>query len=87
MWPASVFNNLFYFILDFFCHGPKRLKKVCYPSSRLSVAVILLSATQRTECLEPPALWVVTVAKELGISQGFPPGGQYTSGPHKVIVQ
>jgi hypothetical protein len=29
-------------------------------------------------CLEPAALCVVIAAKELGISQGFPPGGQYT---------
>jgi hypothetical protein len=26
-------------------------------------------------CLEPAALWVVIAAKELGISQGLPPGG------------
>jgi hypothetical protein len=32
-----------FLLQDFFCHGPKRLKKVCYHSSRLSIAVILLS--------------------------------------------
>jgi hypothetical protein len=34
-------------------------------------------------CLEPAALWVVIAAKELGISQGFPPAGQYT----KVVLK
>jgi hypothetical protein len=57
MRPASVLTNLFnFFILIFFCHGSKTLKKVCYPSSRLFiVSVILLSGNtkvrvSRTRC-------------------------------------
>jgi hypothetical protein len=36
-------------------------------------------------CLEPAALWVV-IAAELGISQGFPPGGQYTKAVLKRLL-
>jgi hypothetical protein len=42
MWHTSVLNNLFFYFKIFFCHGPKSLKQVCYPSSWLSIAVILL---------------------------------------------
>jgi hypothetical protein len=51
-------------------NGMQKYKLYCY------------QVTQRTVCLEPAALWVVIAAKELGISQGFPPGGQYT----KVVL-
>jgi hypothetical protein len=79
MWPTSVLSNLCYFFLvRFFCHGPKRLKKVCYPSYRLSIAVILLSGNTKDSVSWPAALWMVIAAKELGIFQGVPPGGQYT---------
>jgi hypothetical protein len=51
MWPTSVPNNLF-FILRFFCHGPKMLKKVCYSSSWSSIAVISLSGNTK-ETISP----------------------------------
>jgi hypothetical protein len=78
MWPASVLTFLYFKI---FLSQAKKVKKVFYPSSRLSIAVILLSdntkdRASRTSCS------VVTAAKEFDISQGFPPRGPYT-----VIVQ
>jgi hypothetical protein len=47
MWSTSVLNNLFFYFKFFFCHGPKTLKKVCYPSSWLSIAVISLSGNTK----------------------------------------
>jgi hypothetical protein len=64
--------TLFFFILRFyFCHGPKGLKKVCYPSPRLSIAVISLSEKEEQSVSNSPALWVVIAAKESGIPRVF----------------
>jgi hypothetical protein len=35
------------------------------------------------ERFESPALWVVIADKDVGISQGYPPGAQYT----KVVLR
>jgi hypothetical protein len=51
--------------MKFFGHGPKRPKKAYYPSSRLSVAVILLP--HKEQSVSNPALGrQLTTAKELG---------------------
>jgi hypothetical protein len=48
----------------------------------LSIAVILLSGNTQDSVSRTRCSVVVIAAKELGISQGFPPGGQYT----KVVL-
>jgi hypothetical protein len=70
----------FFYFKMFFCHGPERLKKVCYPW--LSTAVILLSGNTKDRASRTRCSVGGNCCQAVEHSQGFPPGGQYT----KVVL-
>jgi hypothetical protein len=88
MWPSSVLNIFFYFKIFFFVTGQKIEEGLLLLILVIHSCYIAIRKHKGQSVSNPMhALWVVITAKELGISQGFPPGGQYTSGPYTVIVQ